>query len=264
MNLYIENTNTSYDRLFILGDTHGENTCIAPHLLKGKAEPGELKAIIHVGDFGIGFCTTNAEEIKNLTILSKRLKDNNVTLYIVRGNHDDPSWFNEPRGFYEYDNIIFIPDHTLLTLNLKESPKPIKIYCNGGAISVDRSRKVLDINYWTDEKFTCPSPEELLEIPTDLDIIITHSRPLGIEPTTYNTMVMNYCNRDMQLDADLTKEQIDMKRMFDSIKERNDNRNNIIHYFGHFHWSKRERHGCIAHVALAIKELTEYKYYEKG
>ncbi len=246
-----------YDRLFFLGDTHGENMCIAPHLLKGKADSIEQKAIIHVGDFGIGFSSSHEEEIKKLDILSERLKENNVTLYIVRGNHDDPNWFNYPSPKEYNKNIIFIPDHTLLTINLKDH-EPIKIYCHGGAVSVDRLNKIKDVNYWPEEEFTCPSPEELLEIPTDLDIIVTHTRPLGVEPSVYNQMVMNMCLKDDQLDKDLRKEQVEMKKMFDSIRERNDIRNNIIHYFGHFHWSRKERIGNIAHITLAIKELTEY------
>jgi len=259
----IEDTNTTFDRLFFLGDTHGENMCIAPYLLKGKADPIEQKAIIHVGDFGIGFSSSDNAEHEKLDILNTRLKENNVTLYIIRGNHDNPHWFKYPspkarRPYICYENIIFVPDHTLLTINLKDHDRPLKIYCNGGAISIDRSNKTLDINYWTEEKFTCPSPEELLEIPTDLDIIVTHTRPLGVEPSVYNQMVMNMCLKDDQLDKDLRKEQVEMKKMFDSIRERNDIRNNIIHYFGHFHWSRKERIGNIAHVTLAIKELTEY------
>ena len=247
--------NKLYDRLFFLGDTHGENMCIAPHLIKGKADSIEQKAIIHVGDFGIGFSSTVRDEIKKLDILNQRLKENNITLYIVRGNHDDPSWFKSPT--YEWTQITFVPDHTLLTINLKDH-EPIKIYCHGGAVSVDRSNKIKDVNYWPEEKFTCPSPEQLLEIPTDLDIIVTHTRPLGVEPSVYNQMVMNMCSKDDQLDNDLKKEQKDMKKMFDSIRERNDIKNNIVHYFGHFHWSRKERIGNIAHITLAIKELTEY------
>jgi predicted phosphodiesterase len=245
-----------YNRLLFLGDTHGENMGI-PYLLKQcKVDIQEYKAIVHVGDFGIGFSSTVRDEIRKLDILNQRLKENNITLYIVRGNHDDPSWFKSPT--YEWTHITFVPDHTLLTINLKDTDRPIKIYCHGGAISVDRSNKMIDVNYWPEEEFICPSPEQLLEIPTDLDIIVTHTRPLGVEPSVYNTAVMNYCSNDDKLDNDLIKEQKDMKRMFESIRKRNNVRNNIVHYFGHFHWSKRERIGDIAHVTLAIKELSEY------
>jgi len=246
--------NKSSDRLFFLGDTHGDNSLIGGHLMKGKAERIESKAIVHVGDFGIGFGNTLCEEYRKLDKLNTKLIEQNITLYIVRGNHDDPSWFDGK--VYDNTNIIFVKDHTLLTIKLSDRTKPVKIYCNGGAVSIDRTKGT----YFTDEKFTCPSDTELLDIPTDLDAIVTHSRPLGCYPTMYNEAVMRWCEIDKDLDFDLRKEQLALKRMFESIRERNDSANNIIHYFGHFHWSHRERIGDIAHITLAIGEVVEFNY----
>ena len=70
---------------------------------------------------------------------------------------------------------------------------------------------------------------------------------------------MKHCLDDDTLEFDLRKEQREMKRMFDSIRERNDSRNNIVHYFGHYHWSHKERIGDIAHITLAKKEVAEFR-----
>ena len=169
----MQKINKEFDRLFFLGDTHGNNMQIAGHLIKGKAERFESKAIVHVGDFGIGFENTLDEEYRKLDKLNTRLMEHNVTLYVVRGNHDDPSWFDGM--IYNNLNIVFLQDHTLLTIKLKDKDEPVKIYCNGGAVSVDRTKGT----YFVDEKFTCPSETELLEIPTDLDVIVTHNRRYG-------------------------------------------------------------------------------------
>jgi hypothetical protein len=255
----MQKINKEFDRLFFLGDTHGNNMQIAGHLIKGKAERFESKAIVHVGDFGIGYENTLDEEYRKLDKLNTRLMEHNVTLYVVRGNHDDPSWF-DGTPFTVSGNIIFVQDHTLLTIKLKDKGEPVKIYCNGGATSIDRTNRTIGKSHWQNEKFNCPTQEQLEEIPTDLDVIVTHNRPLGCHPTMYNTSVMQWCLRDGQLDYDLKQEQILMKRMFDSIRERNDSRNNIQHYFGHFHWSHKERIGDIAHITLAIAEIAEFRY----
>ena len=254
----MQKINKEFDRLFFLGDTHGNNMQIAGHLIKGKAERFESKAIVHVGDFGIGFETTLGEEYRKLDKLNTRLMEHNVTLYVVRGNHDDPSWF-DGTPFTVSGNIIFVQDHTLLTIKLKDKGEPVKIYCNGGAVSVDRTKGT----YFVDEKFTCPSETELLEIPTDLDVIVTHNRPLGCYPSVYNEAVMRWCTMDDMLDFDLRKEQTEMKRMFDSIRQRNNSRNNIQHYLGHYHWSHKERIGDMAHITLAKAELAEFNYVSK-
>ena len=246
--------NKSFDRLFFIGDTHGDNSLIGGHIFKGKAKRNERKLLIHVGDFGIGFEETPEDELDKLDKLNTRLIEQNIYLHIVRGNHDDPAWFDGEENIAS--NIVFLKDHTLFTAKLKDRDKPVKIYCNGGAISIDRSKRF----YWADEKFTCPSDTELLDIPTDLDVIVTHNRPLGCHPTMYNEAVMRWCDIDDKLDFDLRKEQIELKRMFDSIRERNDTNNNILHYFGHYHWSHKERIGNIAHITLAKGELAEFNF----
>lgn len=243
----------NFDRLFFLGDTHGENMGIGKLVQTKTADRFHRKAVIHVGDFGIGFKSSTAKEIRMLDKLNTILIENRICLFVVRGNHDDPSWFDNTSPV---SNITFVKDHTLLSIELPEKENPVKIYCNGGAVSIDRTKGT----YFADEKFTCPNDNELLEIPTDLDVIVTHNRPLGCHPTVYNSAVMRWCTVDGTLDFDLRKEQVEMKRMFDSIRERNDTRNNIVHYFGHYHWSHKERIGDIAHITLAIAELTEYNY----
>lgn len=249
-----------FDKLFFLGDTHGENMGIGKLLQSTKSSKQfDEKAIIHVGDFGIGFCASMEEELHLLDKLNTILIQNRIYLFVVRGNHDDPNWFDNTSPM---SNITFIKDHTLLEFILHfetMAEKKVKIYCNGGATSIDRSGRKLQKTYWVDEKFTCPNDSELLEIPTDLNVIVTHNRPLGCHPTVFNEAVLNYSNRDKNLLLDLQNEQVEIKKLFDSIRKRNISRNNIVHYFGHYHWSHRERIGDIAHVTLAIKELAEYR-----
>ena len=56
MNTVIENDKV-FDYLFTVGDTHGNNKQLASHLLPNLPQESK-KAILHVGDFGVGFCPT--------------------------------------------------------------------------------------------------------------------------------------------------------------------------------------------------------------
>ena len=254
----LDETNRVIDHILFIGDTHGDNINIPHHVEKQTKIPQqEPKALIHVGDFGIGFREYLAD-MDSLDTLNTKLIEHNTTMYVVRGNHDDPTWFN---GEFVFSNLVFLKDHTVLEFQRMGQDKRTKIYCNGGSISIDRSNRTEGRSYWKEEGFKELTPEQLNEIPTDLDCIVTHNRPLGLHPTVYNSSVLRWCLRDDQLDNDLKEEQLSLKRMFDSIKERNDPRNNIVHYFGHYHWSHKERFGMIAHITLAKHEVAEFRNY---
>ena len=256
--IILDETNRKIDHILFIGDTHGENINIPHHIEKQTHIPQQdKKALIHVGDFGVGFQSYDTE-MHSLDTLNTKLIEHNTTMYVVRGNHDNPEWFN---GEFLFSNLVFLRDHTVLEFQRMGQDKRTKIYCNGGSISIDRSNRTEGRSYWKAEGFKELTPEQLLEIPTDLDCIVTHNRPLGLHPTVYNSSVLRWCVQDDQLDHDLKEEQLILKKMFDSIRERNNSRNNIVHYFGHYHWSHKERIGDIAHITLAKHEVAEFREY---
>ena len=259
----LDETNRKIDHILFIGDTHGENINIPHHIEKQTHIPQQdKKALIHVGDFGVGFKEDLEEEYWAIDKLNTKLIQHNTIMYVVRGNHDDPNWFT--KGVLDQSvntNIKFLPDHTVLEFQRMGQDKRTKIYCNGGSISIDRSNRTEGRSYWKAEGFKELTPEHLLEIPTDLDCIVTHNRPLGLHPTVYNSSVLRWCVQDDQLDHDLKEEQLILKKMFDSIRERNNSRNNIVHYFGHYHWSHKERIGDIAHITLGMHEVAEFREY---
>tara|TARA_R110002167_G_scaffold206056_1_gene410097 strand:- start:89 stop:868 length:780 start_codon:yes stop_codon:yes gene_type:complete len=255
----LDETNRKIDHILFIGDTHGVNLNIPHHIQKEYKIPREdKKALIHVGDFGVGFEGDDESEWRSLDKLNTKLIENNIVMYVIRGNHDNPNWFDGKRVL---SNIMFLRDHTLLEFRREmDYFKNTKIYCNGGAISIDRSNRTEGKSYWEKEEFQELTQEQLLEIPTDLDCIVTHNRPLGCHPTVYNESVLRWCLRDETLDEELKNEQLSLKNMFDSIRERNNSRNNIVHYFGHYHWSHKERIGDIAHITLAKHEIAKCHY----
>lgn len=85
--------------------------------------------LIMVGDCGFGFEKPGYYDIifnRN----SSRLSDANNLVVMVRGNNDDPTYFNEENIAYE--RILTIPDYSVI------QAYEHNILCIGGAISIDR------------------------------------------------------------------------------------------------------------------------------
>jgi hypothetical protein len=171
--------------LYICGDIHGElNRLVwnATHKLKISCAD-----ILVVGDFGAGFGRTNSMDVRYRDIRST-LETNDICLYTIRGNHDDPAFFD---GSHDYERLHFLPDHRLVELCGK------RIYSIGGAVSTDidlidpltrKSRRMKNDTlirfgsskriWWADE-----APTQITEgLPEAVDIIVSHEAPLSFEP----------------------------------------------------------------------------------
>ena len=260
MNLIIEN-NIDFSHLMCLGDTHGvENTSIlTPQLLMkfGLDNDEENKAVIHVGDLGVGFKDNPIAEKLELDHLNKRLKKYKVILYVIRGNHDNPEmWTTEyqEENDFNFTNIVLVPDHTKLVLEVNGGTKTI--YCNGGAYSVDRTFRSPGKSYWFDEPFVCPNGKGLAEIGDDINIVVTHTRPLGQHPVCKKA-IEYWLLKDMTLDQCITEEGLHMKRLCDSIK--GDNPKGVHFLCGHYHMSHTGFDGSHKHQILDINELVEIR-----
>jgi UDP-2,3-diacylglucosamine pyrophosphatase LpxH len=126
--------------LIFIGDVHGEF-----HELTHKLANHNIRnsTFIQVGDFGVGFMSKE-NEIHLLGKLNDRLKADRNVMYVIRGNHDDPAYFD---GKLVYSNLIFLEDYSVLEIEEKT------ILLIGGAISVDRTSRTLNKTYWADEGF---------------------------------------------------------------------------------------------------------------
>ena len=75
--------------LIFWGDNHGVWNKFQKYVRLNKN-----KNIIQVGDFGIGMSEKDWEYDK-LYDLNEILNKNNIFIYIIRGNHDNPKFFCE-------------------------------------------------------------------------------------------------------------------------------------------------------------------------
>lgn len=172
--------------LYICGDIHGELKLLVHTLvIQKKVRDSD---ILIVGDFGVGFGGPKSMDVLYDKVKVK-LEENNLTLYTIRGNHDDPSWFD---GEHDYPRLHFLPDHIPVTLC------GFLIYPVGGAVSVDidkpgcygrlRSRRQENdrlIRFGSRRRVWWENESPVVKergLPTRVDIIVSHEAPMSFLP----------------------------------------------------------------------------------
>jgi len=239
----------TYREKWLLGDIHGEWSVILNHLRKTDFDMNDRKNIcyIQVGDFSIGYNNVDIE-IKKLLTLNKELDDHESDLFIIRGNHDDPEWF-DPNKKVEYKNqltnIFFVPDYTVLNIDLEN------ILFVGGAVSIDRNyNKMRGGKYWEDEvvKFDFDFVKDL----RDIERMICHTAPDFVEPLTFNNLVYSYAMNDDLLLGDLTNERANMTKLVTEVMKGNKMKSFV---YGHFHNTYRFYHNNCEFLGLNINQF---------
>ena len=226
----------------ILSDIHGEFYTLEVFARKND-EQKEIN-VIQLGDCGIMFSTEKRFN-ETMNYLNKLLRVHNIKLYVVRGNHDNPKYFD---GLHDKSNIKFLPDYTVLEIEGK------RILCVGGAISIDRLIRVEGKDWFKDEGFVYD--ENKVNGLTNIDLVITHTSPQFCNPTKFNNLVYTYASSDVTLLEELRNERIEMTKLYDKLIE---NGNQIEKWFyGHFHFKHTEIHDQTEFNLLAINEF--YKY----
>lgn len=220
--------------LVFLGDNHGAWSDLFYLIDKHELTNCHL---ISVGDCGIGFETEERQTATNKR-LNASFADRNIFFKAIRGNHDDPSYFNSNR--IVLSNFETIEDYSVFDYNNK------KIQFIGGAISIDRTGRTLNLSHWEDEGviFDRKKCEKV-------DILVTHTAPSFCFPQQFNEIVYGWAREDAYLIEDLTDERAVMDEIFKICYP-------SYHFYGHFHSSSRENIGNCSHRLLNINELYEF------
>lgn len=172
-------TTTRGPQLFALGDTHCTDrtlSVIQKAFKSGILIPGDT--VMHVGDAGMIGMNARAVE-KYYKLLHRRMKERDLELCIIRGNHDDPRIFINPPTWSPY--VTFCTDHALA----EDLNNNILVRFVGGACGIDRHYCTPGVDWWP-EIMPIP-PNNPLE-PNPVDIVIAHSLPGEIRK-----MAMNWC-----------------------------------------------------------------------
>lgn len=234
---------SNQEDIIFLGDTHGS---MKNFFYNCKIYKLENKVVFHVGDFGAGF-QKNCKEW--LQLINDELAEKNIIMYVIRGNHDDPIFFN---GDYINTNLKLMPDYTTVTVGDR------RFLLVGGAISVDRIIRRTEhlsqgyITWWEDEEFVL-NKRKLAQYKGITDVI-THSAPNIAPPNgpfpgfIYN----NVTKGDDTLIKDIVREREMLTEMYDILIRKN----RISRwYYGHFHSHDKVKINDTNFILLDVNEL---------
>jgi DNA repair exonuclease SbcCD nuclease subunit len=232
------------NKIIIVGDVHGAY----PQLRYDISRSYTDAYIIQVGDFGFGFHKPNYYKTE-LEDVSKTLAKTNCHLYIIRGNHDDPSYFTETNNPFEFDNITVLADYSELNLLGKS------ILLVGGAVSVDRRFRQEGKSWWSDEDFNLKLEDQFPYKDRQYDLVVTHTRPGVCGAFKGFDNIKHWCDQDPDLKNDLIDESQQLDYLYERTKPKD-------WFYGHFHSSETTTYDNTKFRCINIDEHYLYYYNE--
>lgn len=232
--------------LYFLGDLHGNFKALKQLIKKQKLTKAYM---IQVGDFGVGY-QCFLDDLAAIEKLNRVLEEAHIYLYVLRGNHDNPSYFQMTfPGPLDQSNINFVPDYSILKIN------GLRILLVGGAISIDRKVQEKDVNYWEEEVLNYD--EAKLKRMCNIDVAVTHSAPDFAPPHHFGELVKSFAQNDATLLDDLREERASLSKMYACLKQEPSNK--LSHWFyGHFHSPNQMRHEDTEMVLVGANELVKF------
>lgn len=191
---------------YLMGDIHTQSFAVEEF---ARAHPGA--SLIVLGDCGLGGEYCRRQELARCADVCQ------TPVYCLRGNHDDPSFFQE--GVDSGSSFLrFLPDYTELVINGKRG------LAMGGAVSVDRAARDAAAGSWADE-FMVFDESRLNALSGEIDILLSHtgpSCPLGMDYEFLQTI------GDASLRQMLWEEARNCLQLQERLRPRR-------WYYGHFH-----------------------------
>lgn len=241
--------------IVVCGDIHGDFNSVV-HKLCVQYQMTDTVLVID-GDCGFGFEKLGYYE-NVFKRNSVRLSKANNWVVMLRGNHDDPSYFQEIK--ISHERFCTIPDYSVI------QACGHSILCIGGAVSIDRSHRIDydkahvksgKSSYWTDE-MPVYDAARLDEIGASLkiDTVISHTAPSFCELISKNGLAQ-WASQDSKLLADCETERQTIDKILSHLKSSG---HPIKHwYYGHFHQSWNAEIDSILFSMLDIMEFKELR-----
>lgn len=248
--------------IVVSGDIHGDFN----HLVFKLCVQYQMKdtLLVVAGDCGFGF--EKKESYENMVRRnSKRMNEANNWIVFVRGNHDNPAYFDGVS--FKHKRFLAIPDYSIIRACSRT------VLCVGGAISLDRQNRIAEWNkakyhktttqseellfskgvYWDNEKpYLDKSKLKLIKEQYLVDTIVTHTAPSFCELSTKSGIV-SWAEKDSTLLDDVQQERYVMDSLYNQLISDN---HPISHWcYGHFH---RSWHSSINGVMFILLDIMEF------
>lgn len=196
--------------MIFIGDIHGNFKKLFSLINNSEVKNDTF---IQIGDFGVGFRPIEDEYLL-LSFINEMLIEDGNDMYVIRGNHDNPSYFTEDK--FGFSNIKFLPDFHVLEINGKT------ILTVGGALSIDRIQRREGVDYWKDEELPHIIPDiSQIYDGASIDIVCTHNCPTYTWPTELSPIINNFATYDKTLIRDLIDERKRLDLLYEKIKDFN-------------------------------------------
>lgn len=235
------------DFVVSVGDIHGKYRELGYYIKERYKICNSI--IIVAGDIGIGFYKSSYY-INEFIRLNKILKATNNIIFFVRGNHDNPAYFNGNLVdvLDIFSHIKLVPDYYVLI------SKNANILFVGGGISIDRIYRKKNKSYWLDEQINYEY-NTIKNIDKHIDIVVTHSAPSFCYPTSKYELKKWFLD-DPDLDILTNLDRLNHTKLY----------NDLVKYkhplkywcYGHFHKNHQEKHNntmFILNSELSFYEL---------
>lgn len=234
------------------------------HSIKNSLKSKFSDSIIFItGDCGLGF---NSEKvyIDLFEKMNKILEYNNTYLIIIRGNNDNPEYFDGEK--INFSHIKAVPDYSIVSTYDKN------ILCIGGAVSTDRmwrkeqekriERFAKDRKLYFENEAPILDKEKMDELfkETDkIDIVASHTAPSFATPSMH-VGVKEWEDLDKELKDDINNERLIMDRIFEYLRD--NNKKPSYWAYSHFNIAYLEKRSDVIFRSIDGSDFSYYNFDE--
>lgn len=157
------------NKIAFLGDIHKDIDTFK-RLIEHTEKEHNPNVYIQVGDFGL--MGNRVEDY--LKEINNTLSTYGKKMYVIDGNHEDHHWLRESikdnSTFNLAENVVYVGRGTALEILGKN------ILFVGGAYSIDRQYRTLNISYWEEEVISEADVEKAIKN-KNVDVLVSHDVP---------------------------------------------------------------------------------------
>lgn len=231
--------------VYACGDIHGSFDTFIFDLKRKKIKNA---AVIICGDISLGF-SKPAYYDQLFKSMQSKLSEMNVTVLMLRGNHDNPDcfMFHDAEFDLNYTNVIVLDDYSVVRLK-----DDLSVLVVGGAVSIDRKLRELNgYKHWPGEEVRPPEKKMIKKFCSlpGRHVVCSHTAPDFVNATAGNApseVIENFISLgDKNLREDIDKDRktlTECRKLMDPAPD--------LWLYGHFHAHAEEVTDGVQYVML--------------